>query len=953
VTPNPGPNKTPAWLKAVRVAVLALIVIAVLFGYPLVRLYTDWLWFGEMRHPGVYGRILGARVLLFFGFGLLFFLLAYFNLWLALRFNAARPRARLMDLDREQFSRTARRAMGWLALGGSVFLAFLVGGNAATHWSDYLLFTHAGSFGQADPVFGNDIGFYVFRLPFLNFLQGWFLFTLGLTIVATGAVYFSDRQLDILTGATPLVSTYVRRHLLALLGTFALVFAWGSLLGRYDLLFNDNGPYVGAGYADLHARMPGIYIQVFFMLLVAALCFFNIWRGRPFRLPVAGLAIWAVAWLLVLGVYPGFVQRFQVVPNQFAAEKPYIARDIKFTRMAYGLDGVEEKSFSGTTELTGADLAANKPTIDNIRLWDWPQLGAVYANKQAFRRYYRFSLPEGMATNNGSDFNIDVDRYRLGSDYRQVMLAARELYADGLPAEAQTWVNRRLQYTHGYGAVMSPVNRVDKEGLPEYYLSEMPVLAARPELKVDRPQVYYGELEQDYVFVNTRQAEFDYPAGEGGSLKEFRYDGKGGLPLSGTLSRLAWSLRLGDANMLLSSDLTDKSRILFRRGIRERVQALAPFLNWDNDPYLVVYGGRLVWMMDAYTVSDHYPYSRPFSAGTGMADVEQEFNYLRNAVKAVVDSYDGTVTLYVANEKDPIIRTWGRVFPGLLTPIEKMPAELRAHIRYPEDLFRIQRNMWATYHVTDPGTLYRKEDQWAVPQDPTPPTDSEGNPIASSSPYMMPYYVIMRLPGEKEEEFMMMTPFTPQANPNLAAWMCAKCDGEDYGKLLVYRFPKGSTVNGPQQIMAQVKAQREISETQTLLGQRGSKVIFGNLLIIPIESSLLYAIPLYVQASGENTIPEINQVILATGNRIVMRPTLETAIAALSGGQAVAEDTGTRGRGDAGTIPAPSQAPASVPELVRRASAAYEKARRTQQEYNRSLDDLGRTLQELQKQLGK
>lgn len=951
----PSVHRTPRWLKALRYAFVAAVVVALLFGYQIVRIYTDWLWFGEMRRTQVYLSTIQAGLLLFFGMGVSFFLIVALNLVIALR-GAKGPRPiRLLSPEQDQVLEFIRRSIGWLALTAAAVVAFLVAGNASTHWASYLLFTHVGAFGQTDPVFHRDIGFYVFRLPFLTYLQGWLLFTVGASAVGCAAVYLAESGTDLAAGESPSLQPGAIRHLLVLAGLFAAVFAWGHYLARYDLLGSENGAFFGAGYTDLHARLPAQNIQALLMLLTALLCFVNVRSGKPFRLPLVGLGLWIVGSALAVGVWPGFVQKFQVVPNQFDAERLYIARDIEFTRKAYGLDRVKEETVSVSAMLTRADLDADRATIENVRLWDWPQLGAVYSVKQVIRPYYRFQLPQ-TATTTSNDYNIDIDRYRLGNEYRQVMVSARELDASGLPQQAQTWQNERLVYTHGYGAVMSPVNRVDSDGLPEYFMQGIPVKSSRPELKLDRPQVYYGELTSDYVLVNSKQNEFDYPD-EGNVNRETRYAGKGGVPLGGALTRLAWSLRLGDTNLLLSGDLTPSSRILFRRNIRERVQKLAPFLNWDNDPYLVVLDGRLVWVMDAYTVTDRYPYSRPSYAGTGVAGAAQEFNYIRNSVKAVVDAYDGSATLYVSDPQDPIVRTWQRIFPSLFTPMAKMPDGLRAHLRYPEDLFRIQRNIYTVYHISDPRVYYGKEDQWEVPVDPTPQPDSAGQTVQGA--HMQPYYVVMRLPGEKSEEFLIMSPFTPLRTPTLSAWMCAKCDPGDYGQLVVYRFPKGSPMNGPAQVMAQIQSQQEISKTMTLLGQRGSSVLFGNLLAIPIGRSMLYVAPLYVQASSggvASVLPEINQVIVSNGDRVLMRPNLEAAIAALGSAQGPADTARASGSipPQAETAPAPENASSALPpgasreDLIRRAGAAFEKARAKQKEYEAALDELGSVLRRLQ-----
>ncbi len=988
--PMPESNRrpTPLWLRAARYLVLGSIAILVLFGFQIARLYTDSQWFGELGQSSVFTTTLSAKLQLFFGFGLLFFLIVYFNLWLARRMNADQPRSRPfralhLDIERERITEMLRGSANRIALAAAILISVLVAFNAASQWSGYLLFTHAGSFGKTDPVFGNDIGFYVFRVPFLSFLQGWFLFALLATLVITSLFHVSQGAVD-LNGQTPHFDDHVRRHVLALAGLAALVYAWGTWLNRFDLLYRENGPFFGAGYTDLHARLPAMNLEALALILTGALCFVNIWRGKPFRLPLIGVGMWAFALLIVGGIYPAILQNYSVTPNQQGKERPYIAHDIEFTQKAYGLDNVQVQELSAVESLTAAQMAANRATLDNIRLWDWPQLGAVYTVRQAFRSFYRFSLPEEGGTQN--EYNIDVDRYHFGNDYRQVMLGARELWADGLPAGAKTWQNERLQYTHGYGAVMSPVHRVDTDGLPEYLMNGMPVQNARPELKLTRPQIYFGQLTNEYAFVDSKEKEFDYPletaaptapgaaptaaaavTAAATAAADTRYAGKGGVPLGGELSRIAWSMRLGDTNMLLSNDLTDQSRILFRRNIRERVETLAPYLNWDRDPYLVVDSGRLVWMMDGYTITNRYPYSKPFRAGAASPDVDESFNYIRNSVKAVVDAYDGTVKLYVADPKDPIISTWNRVYPGLYTPLAQMPANLKAHLRYPEDLFRIQRDIYTIYHISNPDAYYLKEDAWDVPIDPTIGTDSSGQ--ASQPGKMAPYYVVMRLPGSQVDEFLIMTPYTPMSQgnsaQNLAAWMSARCDPDDYGKLLVYRFPKGSNINGPQQMLALMRKQRDVSELETLLGQRGSKVIYGNLLIIPIESSLLYCVPVYVQASGGGSVPGLMQVIVSSGKKIVMRPTLDQAIAALGAdsgspaGGSVGDSSNTgvpvvientaRPNGQGSTASSTSSTVSgSVPELVGRANTAYQRARQKQKEYNDSLDDLGRALRDLQ-----
>lgn len=932
----------PRWLRALRIGFLALVAFGLLFGYQVVRIITDYQWFGEVGYQNVFGGILGAKLTLFFGVSTLFFLLVYTNVWAAFALNASVAKPRLYDEERERFAQIIRSVGRWGSLGIVLLLSLMVGGNASTHWSEYMLFTHPVAFGQVDPQLGNDVGFYVFRLPFLNYLQGTLLFTLAAAAIGAAAIHYGERAVDFASGATATIAPHVRAHVLGLLGVVAVAAAWGHLLGRYDLLLSDNGQFVGAGYTDIHARMPGMVIQACLMLVVAALCWLNTRLWRPFLPPIAGLVLWGVGSALALGVYPGFVQRFRVVPNQYNAEEPYIKRDIEATRQAYGLTAVRTVALDTPAPLLPADLAAERLTTSNIRLWDWPQLGRVYQAKQALKTYYRFGLPPGVPSSTGP-YNIDVDRYLINGEERQVMLAPREMFVPGLPQQAQTWVNQRLQYTHGYGVVMSPVNRVDADGLPEYFMEQIPVRSTRPELKLDQPGIYYGELQDEYVFVGTKQNELHYPGPE--RNEETRYSGKGGVRVGGFMARTAWSMRLGDFNLMLAPDLTSESRVLIRRNIRERAQTVAPFLNWDNDPYLVVADGRLTWIMDAYTVSDRYPYARPYAVGTGYEGVSQEFNYIRNSVKATIDAYDGTLRFYVSDTADPVLRAWSRIFPGLMRPLDQMPQSLRSHIRYPEDLFRVQRDIYTIYHITSPKIYYGKEDQWDVPSDPT----DAGDEGSSAGGRMAPYYVNMRQAGEKGAEFLLMTPFTPKAVQNLAAWMCARCDPEHYGELVCYRFPKGSNVNGPQQIMAQVNSQPEISRTVSLLDQRGSRVIWGNLLVIPLGKALVYAMPLYVQASATTSaqIPEISQVILASGDRVVMRPTLDQALLAMVEGRGAAVADGGKEPG-AGAKPVTSQLPIPVTDALTRAQAALRRAQESKKGYDAALEELSQALKELQ-----
>src|SRR2546426_1027924 len=666
--------------------------------------------------------------------------------------------------------------------------------------------------------------------------------------------------------------------------------------GIRDPLF-DRDVAFGAGYSDVHAQLPVQKALLVLAGLVAVLCLVTI-RLRSWR-PL----LWSVAALVgvaILGgvVYPGGIQRYQVSPNEIVKEKPYIDFNIRYTRLAYGLDNIEEREFPAEQTLTLQDLRKNDATLKNIRLWDTRPLLATYSQLQEIRTYYKFT-------------DIDIDRYRINGEYRQVTLSARELSSKDLPS--RIWINERLTYTHGYGAVVSPVNRVTREGLPEFWIKDIPP-AASSDLRISRPELYFSELATDYVFVKTQAKEFDYPSGDQNVYTT--YAGQGGIPLGSFWRKTLFAARLGDLKLLLSNDLTLGSRVLLYRNIRERVQRIAPFFRYDDDPYMVISAaGRIVWLLDGYTVTDRFPYSAP-TRGLG--------NYVRNAVKVTVDAYDGAVRFYVADPTDPLIRTIARIFPGLLQPLDAMPADLRAHIRYPEGLFRVQAGMYAVYHMRDTQVFYNKEDLWSVPV-----RSVDGRERA-----MEPYYLILRLPGEPKEEFVLLIPFNPSKKDNLSAWLAARSDPPHYGKLVVYNFPKQKLIYGPRQIEARIDQDSFISQQLSLWNQRGSQVIRGNLLVIPIERSLVYVEPLYI-AAEKGQLPELKRVIVGFGDRIAMEETLDGAMARVFGGPAP--------RAGAEVAPGPpAGAERSVKTLLDAAASALTRAN----EELRRLDELLQRLRE-------
>lgn len=840
-------RKRRGWGAALFIALIALLAI---LGQ-LVPFYTDWLWFQEVKLQQVFLKILQTRFLLALLFGVPFFLFLYGNLRLATRFTITDV---LIELE-DRFGLPSRLVIEpyfqRFLLPGALLLAFFSALQASGEWEGGIRFWYWVPFKLQDPLFGKDVGFYIFRLPFLLFLYRWLMLTLILTLLLTALTYLLFRGIQI-TMRGPLFTAQARAHLLVLGALILLTKASGFHLDTYQLLFSPTGVVFGAGYADIHASLPALRLLTILSILTAALFIVQIFR-RGLKLVLGGGAVLLLAAILGLGAYPSFLQRWQVRPNEIAAERPYIAHNITHTRQAYALDRIKEVEFPAEEALTPQDLRKNHLTIENIRLWDTKPLLATYAQLQEIRPYYKF-------------VDVDIDRYTINGEYRQVMLSPRELSQRHLPG-AKTWLNEHLIYTHGYGLVMGPVNRVTKEGLPELFIKDIPPVSTVG-IKVTRPEIYYGELTDNYVFVRTNAQELDYPAGEKNVYST--YGGEGGVSVRSFLRKLLFAARFGTLNIPLAKDITGESRVMFYRNIHERVKKAVPFLTYDQDPYLVISeGGRLFWLIDGYTTSDRYPYSEPVK-GVG--------NYIRNSVKAVVDAYHGSLAFYVSDPEDPIIQAYARAFPGLFKPLEAMPKDLLAHIRYPEGLFTIQARMYATYHMQDPQVFYNKEDLWSIPA-----KSADGRDVP-----MEPYYIIMKLPGEAREEFILLLPFTPAKRDNMIAWLAARSDPPSYGRLIAYTFPKAKLIFGPKQIDARIDQDAFISQQLTLWQQRGSNVIRGNLLVVPIEKSLIYVEPLYL-AAEQRPLPELKRVIVAYGNQVAMEETLEGALERIFGGKAAKE----------------------------------------------------------------
>lgn len=885
--------------------ILIMIIVSVIFPFLsyLLNYYTDWLFFVETGFSSVFTTTLYAQAGVGLLFGALLFGFALVNLLFANRISFPYAgmfiEAGSIRLPRGEILRFVRPA-GVLACAA---LALFAGQWGALQWENVLLFTNKVAVGKLDPVIGKDIGFYLFSLPLLEALKGFASFTLLATAILTAVVYFVRGGIA-LTERGAAVDESVRRHLAVLVGIFACVIAAGFYLDSFRLLLPGNGAFSGAGYVDVNSRLLTYRVLTFLTPLAGIMLAAGIWKGA-WRLALLPPAVVVALYFIGIRVYPGVLQKFKVAPNELALETPYIENNLKFTRFGYDLEKIETVPFDVDTKLSAADIANNDATIKNIRLWDHAPLLKTYSQLQQIRTYYKF-------------FDVDNDRYKVNGQYTQVMLSPRELsYAD-LPSK--NWINERLIFTHGNGITFGPVSRISKEGLPEFFVKDIPAVSL-VDIKVTRPEIYFGELSNDYVVVKTKVPEFSYPTATGNI--NTTYAGKGGVPVNSIFKKALFAAKFKTEKILLSSDITSESRIIYNRNINERVRAIAPFLRFDGDPYMVVDDkGKLKWIIDAYTYSDRLPYSKPLKGG---------INYMRNSVKAVVDAYDGTLSFYISDSQDIMIKVYARMFPGLFKPLTDMPEDLRKHVRYPHSFLQVQASMFAAYHMTDPKVFYNKENLWQVP--------------ALGEKPMEPYYTIMKLPGEKVEEYILLLPFTPSKRDNLAAWLTARCDGENYGKIRAYTFPRDRLIYGPKQIDARINQDSFISQQLTLWSQRGSEVIRGSLLVIPIEKSLLYVQPLFL-AADKAGLPELKRVIVAFGDQVVMEENLELALQRLFGGKkTVAAAAATAVAVDSKATPA---------TLAKEAMSAYEKAISLQRQGNWSgYGEELRKLEQVLKQMAK
>jgi uncharacterized membrane protein (UPF0182 family) len=825
------------------VALFTLTILVFIATSPIVSFITELQWYDSLGFRDVYTTRLWLQWTITSGSFVLAFAYLAINAAIALRIRTgAAPRA--VGIQRPAL----RSTPGWLSLGAAAVIALILSAGAFTQWQSFALFLHSTPSGSTDPVLGQDISFYILTLPFLHAATNWSLRLDFMAVLLTVALYaWRGDSFDF--RPTPRAIA----HLSVLIAAFAVSLSVATWLGRYDLLSAHNSSVVwGAAYTDVNARLPFYTFLAGAGIVLASALLANAWARRLW-LPVAAAGIW-IAMSIAGQAYPAVVQGVSATPNAGTYELPYIAREIDYTRRAYGLSDVTgNPSFMGDQPLTLQDVQNDQVTINNLRLWDYGPLKDTYQQQQAIRTYYTFN-------------DIDLDRYTINGQYQELEISAREFDFSRLQSSAQNWVNQRLVYTHGYGVAASPVNAVVGEGLPDYVVYDLP---PKGPIKVTQPAIYFGAISPPngaYCLAPSNTREFDYAHGSQDVFTS--YTGKHGVPMN-SVNRALWSLKLSDFNLLVSSQITDQTMMLYRRNILDRAQELAPFVTFDRDPYMVVVDGRLYWTISGYTTASSYPYSH------GQTFRDGYINYIRNSVKVVIDAYEGTPTFYVVDPKDPLIKAYQATFPSLFQPIDAMPTGFRAHARVPVDLFKVQVAIYATYHMSDPKVFFAREDVWDVPTSQTSPS-SEPLPVE-------PDYVLFRLPGEQSPEFLLIMPFTPHGKTNLVAWLAARSDGSHYGQYVSYILPKDRVIFGPQQVASRINQDPTISRDFTLLHSTGSQVQQGNLLVVPIGNSFLYFEPVYLRATTATGIPELKKVILADQTNVVYANTLQDAIQQLLG----------------------------------------------------------------------
>lgn len=910
----------------IAVVVVALVLI-ILSASGLATFFTDYLWFDEVGQTGVFWKVIATKVWVFFSFGAIFFLLLYLNVYLARRLTPkyeVLTEANPLDAGLAEFRDKAGKWLTRGLLAGSVLISILVGWSAARQWEKVLKFFTSTTVGKTDPIFSKDIGFYMFKLPFLQYFFSWLFTVLIATLIVTVAVHFIYGAINF-NRKNQRFAGHAKAHLSVLAGLILLVQAYRFRLQMFNTLFHTQGTFTGAHYSDVHALIPALWLLVFVSIACAVLFIVNIYF-KGWKLPAVGIATIVLVSVLAGAVYPYIIQNYVVKPKELARESQYIGYNIEGTQDAYNLqsDGdnptVTNSEFPADQNLTYANIQANQATVRNIRLWDPGVFLQMLNQRQVLRQIYSFT-------------DTDVDRYVIGDGtYNQMLLSARELIYSQLPESARSWQNEHLSYTHGYSTVMGPSNASDADGNPYLVIRDIPTISS-PDLgiEVTRPELYYNETNKGYVIVRTGAPEIDYPEGSTNKNVEPYYEGTGGVQVSSFIRRLAFSIRFADVNLLLSGYVNSNSRLMFRRTINDRITTVAPFLTLDKDPYMVVGDdGRLFWVQDAYTTSNLYPYS----------EFNGDINYIRNSVKVVVDAYNGEMKFYISDPTDAVVKTYAKIFPDLFTDFGEMPEELVKHLRYPEDFFNTQMQMYKTYHMNEVNAFYQKEDAWDIP------TQTYGGEKGSQA--LPAFYVILKLPDAEKEEMVLMLPFNPRGKSNMVNWVVGRCDMPYYGKLINYSFPANKLVLGTQQFESLVDQTTSISEQFTLWNQSGSHIIRGNTLVIPIDTSLIYVEPLYLMATNP-AIPQLKRVIVSDGKNVAMAETLDGALRQLFG---VSPASSQPTQPTQPTVPGQE---VSTADLINQANQLYNEAATAQRAgdwatYGDKIKQLGDVLTQLSKQ---
>ncbi|MGM5483264.1 MAG: UPF0182 family protein [Nanobdellota archaeon] len=907
-------------LKHILFAVGIFVLLLLFLLVP--EIAADFLWFKAVDFSEIFIINIEAKLFLFFVSGLIFFSFVMINLWIAFK--------------------SRKKKDNWISNKTLVLitllLSFLIGRFSSTMWDVFLKFMRQEPFGITDPIFSHDISFYIFTLPFLEFLRTFAALSVTIALVMVAIYYFQSLIAAFISGSfTPSeelekapkninlrnelgkLKNRAKMHMSVLVALTFLVFAFGHYITRYTILYSSRGAVMGAGYTEVNATLPIINLALLFSVLLAVMSllagFVKLSAIRKIsKYFISLMVLYLVLSIFGLSIVPSIMQSLVVSPNEFTLEKPYLEHNLNFTREAYGLDNVNEKAIDYDKRVDEEIVRNNQETIDNVRILDWRPLTQTYKQTQEIRLYYDLS-------------GIDIGRYTINDHYTQVMLSPREMNLDQVQDQAKTWVNNHLVFTHGFGVVMSPVNNVTDEGLPQYLLKNIPPVNTVNEsnIEIEQPRIYYGEKPDSFVVVNTETKEFDYPKGDNNMYTH--YDGSGGIKLDSFFKKLVMAIKFKDTKIMLSSDINEDSRFMFRRNIKDRVKRITPFLALDSDPYMVVDDGKLYWMMDAYTITSKYPYSEGTSG----------FNYIRNPVKIVVDAYTGKVDYYLINN-DPIMATYANMYPGQFKDIEEMPNGLKDHIRYPTDLFKAQAELYTTYHMDNPNVFYNKEDAWEIPYE----IYGSGKKVR-----VEPYYITMKMPGSDILEFILMTSYTPTTKDNMISWLAAKSDGEDYGELSIYKFPKDKVVYGPSQVEATIDQDTEISQQLTLWSQRGSSVIRGNLLVIPLDGSVLYVEPIYLQ-SEQGQLPQLKRVIVSDGESVVMGNNLQQALNYLFKDNTSSMDTFPQLSNSS------NQRLDTFDELIKTANYQYNNfldgmKEKDWEAIGKSVENLGKTLEELSK----